>query len=240
MLGAPVTSAEACAEAEVIVVGVPDSILSEIDAVLAPEVGPGQVVWHLAGAYGIEALPAVAQAGAAVAALHPVQACPSVEAALARLPGSAWGITCSQGLEGWAHEVVSVHLRGTPVDVAEADRPAWHAAAVITSNGIAALLASGEQILDAVGIDLPETVLGPLARGTIENAVEGGGGARTLTGPVVRGDVRTVERHVAALRAHDPELVEAYILASLSILETAVRVGRVDGATAAEMRERLR
>lgn len=229
-----------CARADVILVGVPDSVLPEIDAVLAPEVRPGQVVWHFAGAYGVEPFPGVADAGAGVAALHPVQSCPSVETAIARLPGSAWGVTCSEGLEEWARTVVSKHLGGTPVPVAESDRPAWHAAAVITSNGVAALMATGEQILRDLGIDALERVLGPLALGTIQNVVDGGGAADTLTGPVIRGDVATIGRHVAALRARDADLAQAYIRTSLSILETAAKAGRVDEVTAAKMRDRLR
>lgn len=239
-LHAPVGSPHAGAEADVILVGVPDAVLPEIDDLLAPRLGPGRIVWHFAGAYGIEAFPHVVEAGGAVAALHPVQACPSVDVAIARLPGSAWGVTVSEGLEKWASTVVSEHLGGIPIPVPEFDRPAWHAAAVITSNGMAALMATGEQILAGLGIDAPEKVLGPLARGTIDNGVEGGGAAVTLTGPVVRGDVGTVERHVAALRGRDEELASAYIRGSLSILETAVRIGRVDAATAGEMERVLR
>jgi predicted short-subunit dehydrogenase-like oxidoreductase (DUF2520 family) len=240
MLGAPVTSATGCARADVILVGAPDAALSEIDGILASQLGPGQVVWHFAGAYGIEPFPGVARAGAGVAALHPVQACPSVDAAIARLPGSAWGVTSSEELDAWAQVVISGHLDGIPVPVAESDRAAWHAAGVVTSNGMAALMATGERILTGIGIDGPEAVLGPLARGTIQNAVEAGGGADALTGPVVRGDTGTIKRHVAALRARDAELVQAYIRTSLSILETAVRIGRVDEATAVEMKDVLR
>lgn len=239
-LDAPIGSAQACAEADVILVGVPDAVLPEIDALLAPELSPAHVVWHFAGAYGIDSFPRIVEAGAAVAALHPVQACPSVDAAIARLPGSAWGVTVSEGLEEWATTVITGHLGGSPVFVPEPDRPAWHAAAVVTSNGMAALMATGERILASLGIDAPERVLGPLALGTLHNAIEAGGGAVTLTGPVVRGDLRTVKRHVAALRDRDEELAAAYIRTSLSILETAVRAGRVDEATAGEMERVLR
>jgi predicted short-subunit dehydrogenase-like oxidoreductase (DUF2520 family) len=101
-------------------------------------------------------------------------------------------------------------------------------------------MATAERILASIGIDTPVSVLAPLARGTVENAEEGGGAAATLTGPVVRGDVRTVELHVSDLRRRDPELAEAYIRASLSILYTAVKVGRVDVRTAAAMKALLR
>jgi hypothetical protein len=49
-----------------------------------------------------------------------------------------------------------------------------------------------------------------------------------------------VQRHIADLRARDPELAAAYIRTSLAVLETAELVGRVDAPTAAAMREQLR
>jgi predicted short-subunit dehydrogenase-like oxidoreductase (DUF2520 family) len=115
----------------------------------------------------------------------------------------------------------------------------WHAAAVVTSNGTAALLAAGEDILRAIGVVDAETVLGPLALGTMKNAIEGGGGGATLTGPVVRGDVDTVLLHIAALRDRDPELAQTYVTISAAILEAAVRSGRIDDRTAAAMRDVL-
>jgi len=237
-LDVPVMAIEDAPRAEVILLGVPEAALPEMDELLAPRVGPGHVVWHVAGAHGVSALERVATAGASVAALHPVQACPSVDAAIRRLPGSAWGVTCSPGLEGWSAEVVSGQLEGRPVPVPEDLRPLWHAAAVVTSNGVTALMASGERLIGGI-TDGPEHVLGPLALGTITNAIEGGGGAATLTGPVMRGEVATVQRHLEALRSRDPEMAKIYISTTRMILDVAEQAGRVDEGTAARMRTLL-
>jgi predicted short-subunit dehydrogenase-like oxidoreductase (DUF2520 family) len=124
---------------------------------------------------------------------------------------------------------------GIPVPVAEDDRALWHAAAVMTSNGIAALLATGEAILARIGVDDPEAVLGPLAAGAVANARSGGGGGATLTGPVVRGEVATLRKHLEALGSDAPELVPAYRLVARTILAAAASAGRLPADTAGEI-----
>jgi predicted short-subunit dehydrogenase-like oxidoreductase (DUF2520 family) len=239
LLDAPEVELTDLPRADVILLGVPDDAVGPLATQLSTSVGAGQAVVHFAGALGIDALAPVIRAGAWGCALHPVQACPDIDTALARLPGSAWGVTCTWPATEWAHDLVRGPLGGTPVDVAEDARPLWHAAAVSTSNGIAALMAIGENLLGMIGIDRPHEVLGPLARGTVENALAGGGGARTLTGPVVRGEVETVRRHLAALDASAPSARLAYELASRVVLEAAVAAGRLDGSTARSLRDVL-
>jgi predicted short-subunit dehydrogenase-like oxidoreductase (DUF2520 family) len=200
----------------------------------------GRVVIHFAGAAGIAPLTEVNGRGAHACALHPVQACPDVPSAIARLPGSAWGVTCSPGADDWAGGLIADDLGGRPVGVSEADRPAWHAAAVITSNSIAALMAGAEQILADIGIERPDLVLGPLAIGTAVNAFEGGGGGSTLTGPVVRGETTTIQSHLAALKALAHSHVTTYKRASELVLEAALEHGRISADTARAMAEILR
>jgi predicted short-subunit dehydrogenase-like oxidoreductase (DUF2520 family) len=186
----------------------------------------GSVAIHFAGAVGIAPLEPARAGGAEVLALHPVQACPNVEAAIRNLPGSVWGATTSPDSEMWARGLIEM-LEGEAVRVAESDRVPWHAAAVVTSNGIAALAAGGESILRSIGVEHPERVLGPLAEGTLTNARLGGGGAATLTGPIVRGEVEVVEMHAKALNER-PELGDIYRSVSRLIAQVASASGRLD------------
>lgn len=215
-------------DADVVLLGVPTSALLEVVATFRTT-GP---VIHFAGVLGVAGFPAN------VVALHPVQACPDVDTAIARLPGCAWGVTCADEMRDWANAFVEI-VDGEPIEVAEEDRPLWHAAAVATSNGIAALMATGEAILDAIGVASPERVLGPIAAATVVNAREGGGGAATLTGPVVRAEADTVGKHVAALRSH-PELLDAYLNIARVISTSARRSGRIDDEASARIEEMLR
>ena len=229
LLGAPVVGwgREPGEPVDLILCGLTDVALPQAPAALEGVEMEGRIVCHFAGVLGVEPLAPLAVRGARIVALHPVQACPSIEAAVERLPGSAWGITCAPDLHVWASELIERDLHGVAVPVDEAARAVWHAAAVTVSNGTAALLAAGESMLSAIGIDHPESVLGPLAMGTIQNAVEGGGGGATLTGPIVRADVTTLAQHTAGLEGVDPNLRVMYQLFAVFIAEQAVRAGRI-------------
>lgn len=215
---------------DLVLIATPDDAIAAVARVVSRSIEPGMVVVHLAGSLGVDVLRAVTGMGGLACALHPVQACPDVDTAIERLPGSAWGLTCSPGVDEWASKVIEHDLGGVPIAVEEVDRPLWHAAAVTTSNGVAALLATGEAMLVSIGIEHPERVLGPLAAGTVANA-RARGGAATLTGPVVRGEVNTIARHLDRLRDHAPQLCQSYVLVARSVLAAARRAGRVDDAT---------
>ena len=234
-LGAPVVEVPALADTDVVLLGVPDGALREVASAM-PRVGSALV--HFAGASGIGPLQH-ASAGRALCALHPVQACPDVETAIRRLPGSAWGVTCSPGAEGWVRRLIEDDLKGTAFGVAEEDRVVWHAAAVTTSNGISALLAVGESLLASIGIDRPEVVLGPIAAGTVLNALERGGGGIALTGPVVRKETDLIVRHVSGIARRTPDLLPAYLQSLHMIVSSALAAGRIDRADEMLLRQAL-
>lgn len=232
LLDVPIVDINELPSVDVVLIGTPEAAIAEVAGQLALD---GGVAVHFAGAYGIGPLLPAIERGMWGCALHPVQACPDIPTAIERLPGSAWGVTCTWPAREWAHRFVSEEVGGTPIDVPEDARPVWHAAAVSTSNGIAALMAVGERLLAAVGIETPEKVLGPLARGTVDNAIAGGGGAATLTGPAIRGEVVTVERHLNGIRDLSPQLLSGYVLAAELILEA----GTIDETTAGSIRRLL-
>ena len=239
-LGCPVVAPEEGASAaSLVLLGVPDEAITQAAERVAESVMSGAVVCHFAGSFGVDALRSVRAAGARPAALHPVQACPDVTTAVQRLPGSAWGVTCDADLEEWAEHLVTSSLAGVPVVIDEAARPMWHAAAVTTSNGIAALLALAEELLSGIGVETPDAVLGPLAEGTLANARAGGGGGATLTGPIARGESSTVARHIEALRSLAPQLVDPYATISRMVLSAAARAGHLESDDEAKLRSLL-
>ena len=237
-LGAPVARLDDLPEADLVIIGATDAGISPLAAKVASSPSVAGRVVHLSGASGTEPLDAVIKAGGTAWALHPVQACPDVDTAVRRLPGSVWGVTVSADPEG-AERLVVHELGGRPVTVPEESRLVWHAASVMTSNGISALLAFGEELLGSIGITDPEVVLGPLAAGTVANAREGGGGAATLTGPIVRGETQTVERHLSAM-SDSPGLTERYKGVALAILAAADRSGKLDAAARRSIEDLLR
>ena len=90
-------------------------------------------------------------------------------------------------------------------------------------------------MLDEIGVAAPVDVVGPLAAGTVANARQGGGGGRTLTGPVVRGEVATVRRHLRAIAQRAPSLLDTYVTVTRLVLDSATRSGRLPPETAARI-----
>jgi len=83
--------------------------------------------------------------------------------------------------------------------IADHDRPRYHAACVLGGNFTTLLWAHAMEIFRDVG--LPPEVALPYLERTCANVAEHGGEA--LTGPLARGDLRTIRENLAALEG-DP------------------------------------
>jgi predicted short-subunit dehydrogenase-like oxidoreductase (DUF2520 family) len=94
-----------------------------------------------------------------------------------------------------------------PLEIAEADRAAYHAAATLASNFLVALEGAAETLAATAGVGRRELL--PLVRATVENwaAV---GARQALTGPIARGDEATVARQRVAIAAAAPQLLELF------------------------------
>jgi predicted short-subunit dehydrogenase-like oxidoreductase (DUF2520 family) len=80
--------------------------------------------------------------------------------------------------------------------VPDDQRARYHAAATVASNHLVALLGQVARLAETTGV--PPAAFLPLVRATVDN-VEVLGATDALTGPVARGDVDTVVRHLDAL-----------------------------------------
>lgn len=189
--GGPV--ADAASDTDLVLVCVPDRSVMDVAAAITPD--SSVVVAHCAGSLGLDVL----APHPAVGSVHPLVALPSPEVGAGRLVGSWFGVAG----DPLVHRVVDA-LDGHAVAVDETHRSEYHAAAVVASNHLVALMGQVERIAADAGVPL-EAYL-DLARGSLRNVAELGPTA-ALTGPVSRGDWDTVRRH---LRALPPEERPAY------------------------------
>jgi predicted short-subunit dehydrogenase-like oxidoreductase (DUF2520 family) len=180
---------------DLLVVATPDPAIADVAADVEPV--DSTVVAHLAGALGLDVLEPHPRRGG----LHPLVALPDAATGAQRLGDGAWFAVAGDPLV----EQVVADLGGHAFSVADADRTRYHAAAVIASNHLVALLGQVERVAPE-GVPV-EAFLG-LVRGTVDN-VERLGPAAALTGPVARGDWATVERHLAALPDEERPAYEA-------------------------------
>jgi len=205
----------AAAGADLVVIATPDAVIAEVAAAIEP-VDEGAVVAHLAGSLGLDVLGRHARR----AAVHPLVALPTPELGAERLVGGAWFAVAGDPM---ARRVVD-DLGGRAFEVADDDRAAYHAAAVIASNHVVALLGQAERVAAPVGVPL-EAYL-DLVRATIDNVAELGPAA-ALTGPAARGDWATIDRHLAAL---DPSERDGY-RAMVDLARRLVELGHLEEDT---------
>ncbi|HEU4355158.1 MAG TPA: Rossmann-like and DUF2520 domain-containing protein [Actinomycetota bacterium] len=227
--GVPMLPNEAVARsAEVVLLGTADAAIEPVctSLVRSGALGPGRTIAHLSGATGLEALGTAEAAGVGILSLHPLQTCPDVEAAIARIPGSAFAITAREPEPFEIGMRLAEDVGGRPFVLEDAMKSLYHAAAVFASNYLVAISALAEDLGSVAGIPDPRAALGPLQRATLEN-VEAVGPAGALTGPAVRGDAGTVERNLRALDEHAPEAVSAYVALATLALDLASRSGRL-------------
>lgn len=197
--GAPLLTPEEVVErSELVILAVPDDELAPLAASLAHKgVVPGaQIIAHTSGRYGTSVLRPFEDAGAITLALHPAMTFTGTSLDLSRLVGCPWAITAKPMFTPIAKALV-LELEGISVDIAEADRVAYHAALAHGSNHLVVLVSQVLTTLDAIGVEEPASLVAPLLQASLEEVLRVGPGA--LTGPVQRGDVGTVADHLSAL-----------------------------------------
>jgi predicted short-subunit dehydrogenase-like oxidoreductase (DUF2520 family) len=158
-----------------------------------------------------------------------MQTCPTVEAAIARIPGSGFAVSADDDAVVALGERLARDAGGVPHRLPDDAKALYHAAAVLASNALVALTDLAERTLRAAGIDEPSAFLGPLQAATVENLATMSPGD-ALTGPALRGDAATIEGNLRALRAALPDAVPAYVATAAAALDLAVRSGRLDDA----------
>jgi predicted short-subunit dehydrogenase-like oxidoreductase (DUF2520 family) len=185
------------ADADVVLLCVPDNQIAEAAALIAPV--PGRLVGHCSGATELDAL-----APHERFSLHPLMTVPEGIPSFAGA-GAAIGGSTPRALELAAELAGALGMH--PVEVADRDRAAYHAAASIASNFLVTLEAAAERVAGTAGVD--RGLLVSLVLATVENWATLGP-RRALTGPVARGDEATVAKQRAALEERAPDLLPLF------------------------------
>ena len=194
--------------ADLLILCVPDA---EIAAAAETAGGGARLVGHTSGATPLAALePSGARA---VFGLHPLQtfAAPVEQGALTRFAGAGCAVAGSTP-EALSTATGLAELLGMrPFAIEDDSRAAYHAAASIASNFLVTLQAAAERVASGAGLEPADArrLLAPLVRATVEGWATTGP-ERALTGPVARGDRRTVEAQREAVAATAPELLSLF------------------------------
>lgn len=178
------------AEASVVLLCVPDAAIADAAATIPP----GPAVGHCSGATTLEPL-----GNHRAFSMHPLMTVP------AGRPTDFGGVPCAVAGDPVA-ATLARRLGMRPIEVADADRAAYHAAASIASNFLITLEDAAARLGATAGLAREDLL--PIVRATVDNWAALGRDA--LTGPIARGDAATVAKHRRALAERTPDLLPLY------------------------------
>ncbi len=238
--GVPVLDPDEITErAELVLIAVPDDEIAPLVTGLANlgRIHAGQILMHCSGRYGTEVLEAGTSLGALPIALHPSLTFTGTEVDLSRLRQATIAVTAPAPIRP-VGEALVVELGAEPIDIAEADRPLYHAAITHASNHSITILTEAMELLAEAGVADPSAVLHTLVDASVANTMQNG--PKALTGPISRGDVGTVEAHLAALTEFslsrsNPSVRNSYIALARSTAAKALEMGRITDAQAQQI-----
>lgn len=197
----------------------PDGAIAQVcKEVAAGGVGSCKAVFHTSGAMGSEILKPAQALGLGIASVHPIGSFANRKQARKVLPGSWFTIEGNAKGRELAEKLLTT-LSAKFRRIQPEQKPLYHVAAVFASNYLVSLLSLAEELWQELGLK-PEEGLWDLVRGTVGN-VESFGTADSLTGPIHRGDLKTVALHLEALAAKPAyqKLYRQLGLATLTLAE---------------------
>ena len=244
----PCTNAELVQRADVLLLTVPDRLIGVVAEQLVRECGDfaatqadggkhtlkGKIFLHCSGSMGLEALAPLQREGAHVGSLHPLQ---SFAGGATELAGVYMAMDGDEAACAAAQQIATT-VGGHPFQVPAAERAAYHAAACICSNYAVAVEALAQGLMSRWlgNEEAAWQALLPLFKGTAANLQSTTSPRTVLTGPIARGDVNTVEKHLAVL---PPDLVDVYCSLGLATTKLALANGTIDKVAADKLQQLL-
>ena len=204
---------ELAAVCDVLFLTVPDRLIGQVAGELAQDFSKrseaqpiqGKTFFHCSGSLGLEELQPLAELGADIGSLHPLQSFASADVSFQGIYMAVDGMPKAQEAGQAIAELLGAQMFVVPA----AERKAYHAAACFASNYVVAAMAVAQELMSK-WTPTPEAGLAALLAlfdGTARNLHQSKLAREALTGPIARGDINTVKAHLAVL---PPKIAEVY------------------------------
>ena len=194
--------------ARIVWICVPDDAIASVAAQMVGERDwRGKIVVHSSGALSSDALEPLRRKGAETASAHPLMT--FITSSQAKLKGVPFA------LEGTAKaltavEIIVADFEAQAFRIPRAEKAAYHAFGFFSSPAIVALIAAAMDVGKVAGLDAKRAraLMEPIVRQTIDNCFRTSP-QQAFSGPVRRGDVETIRKHLEVLR-QQPDSLEVY------------------------------
>ncbi|MBL7180052.1 MAG: Rossmann-like and DUF2520 domain-containing protein [Pseudomonadota bacterium] len=232
---------EVTRNADIVFITTPDGAIKDTcDSISRNNGFAGNViVLHCSGALPSTILSAAKVHGAYTGSMHPLQSFASADYDFNPFRGIIVTVEGDNEAVLAAKEIAS-DLSATAVTLLTEAKTLYHASAVVASNYLVTLLDLAFRLINAAGIAGQDAfnVLKPLIDGTLAN-IEKVGIPKALTGPIVRGDVETVEKHLKEIGSKNPELLALYKTLGFHTIAIAKAKGTISESAAAQLKKIL-
>ena len=205
--------------AGLILITSPDDQIEAIAIELASNgfILPGCIIAHCSGVLASDILKPLQDIGCFIASIHPLKAFRADH-----VEHDAFH-ECHCVVEGDKEAVMFLNqyfseMGAHIIPIAASNKSAYHAAAVMASNYLVTLAHCSIELLKNIGIDETDAraMIYPLMQGSLNNLNQTDSPAQALTGPLARGDIKTIERHLEII--HTPQIDALYRAAGLATL----------------------
>lgn len=195
-------AALAAKQGQWVVLSVPDDEIEKTarELVTSDTEWRGRFVFHCSGLRSVQTLKCLEKQGALIASIHPIQSFPRKIASVDAFKGIYFGLEAKGKALDIAKRIVL--LLGSRYIILESkDKPLYHVACSMASNFLVTLLDTASFLLGKTGLDenVSSQLLFPLVQGTLQN-VKTFNIRSVLTGPIVRGDEKSIQRHLKVLQ----------------------------------------
>jgi len=176
-----------------------DDALSATARLLSRQPGwEGRIVFHSSGALTSDVLVPLRQAGAHVASLHPMMT--FVPGTTPRMKAVPFAVEGDRRAVAVARQIVK-DLGAEVFEIRKQAKVLYHALGSFASPLVVATLVTAERVGRAAGLSRSQArkVMGPILQQTLRNYLERNAAA-AFSGPIKRGDLETVRRHLRELK----------------------------------------
>lgn len=196
----------------------------------------GQIVSHCSGAASTDVLEPARKGGARVGCIHPLQTFAGITQAVENLPGSTFAIEAEEPQFSVLKEM-ALKLDGDWLELKAEDKALYHASACIACNYFYTLMQVATDLWRNWGKSNTEATkaMMPMLQGALNN-LSNVGLPKALTGPIARGDLMTIRKHLNAFQKKAPEIIPLY----KELGKWTIPIGRAKGTLSEEKAGELR
>ena len=208
------------AKADIVFLSVPDAEIVNVSQYIKNVVNVNQIIVHLSGALSSSIISFL---NANTCSIHPLKsfadpliAANTMEGTLFTFEGSSTALKILEPI------IEKIHC--TVIKIRPEDKPLYHLAAVFVANYTVTLFDISQRMLKSIGFSGNEakSALLSLVSSVVQN-IETQDAEGALTGPILRGDYKTVELHLACLK--DKNLKTIYKSLAFATLKIAEKRG---------------